>query len=84
MPALILDELKPILAERNIVFSYDDNVCKYFAENCDGKSGARELRKMIRKEIEDKIIAKMIDNPEFNIKSIKVKCDETPELEFTL
>ena len=82
--ALILDELKPILAERNIVFSYDDNVCKYFAENCDGKSGARELRKMIRKEIEDKIIAKMIDNPEFNIKSIKVKCDETPELEFTL
>ncbi len=82
--ALILDELKPLLTERNIEFSYDSKVCSYFAEKCDGKSGARELRKMIRKEIEDKIIAAMIDNPEFNYKSIEVICDELPELKFSL
>ena len=82
--ALILDELKPLLAERNIEFSYDSEVCSYFAEKCDGKSGARELRKMVRKEIEDKIIAAMIDNPEFNYKSIEVTCNEMPELKFSL
>ncbi len=82
--ALILDELKPLLAERNIEFSYDGMVCSYFAEKCDGKSGARELRKMVRKEIEDKIIAAMIDNPEFNYKSIEVTCNEIPELKFSL
>ena len=82
--ALILDELKPILAERNIEFSYDNKLCSYFAEKCDGKSGARELRKMVRKEIEDKIIAEMINNPEFNYKSIEVICNELPELKFSL
>ena len=82
--ALILDELKPILAERHISFSYDSKVCTYFAEKCDGKSGARELRKMVRKEIEDKIIATMIDNPELNFKYVTVKCNNIPELEFSL
>ena len=82
--ALILDELKPILAERNIEFGYDGKVCSYFAEKCDGKSGARELRKMVRKEVEDKIITEMINNPEFNYKSITVICKELPELKFSL
>lgn len=82
--ALILDELKPILAERHISFSYDSKACTYFAEKCDGKSGARELRKMVRKEIEDKIIATMIDNPELNFKYVTVKCNNIPELEFSL
>ena len=82
--ALILDELKPILAEQHISFSYDSKVCTYFAEKCDGKSGARELRKMVRKEIEDKIIATMIDNPELNFKYVTVKCNNIPELEFSL
>ncbi len=81
---LILDELKPLLAERNIKFSYDSSVCSYFAEKCDGKSGARELRKMVRKEVEDKIIGAMIDNPELNFKSVNVICNEAPELEFSL
>ena len=64
--------------------SYDSKVCTYFAEKCDGKSGARELRKMVRKEIEDKIIATMIDNPELNFKYVTVKCNNIPELEFSL
>ncbi len=82
--ALILDELKPLLAERNIEFKYDFEVCSYFAEKCDGKSGARELRKMVRKEVEDKIIGAMIDNPEFSFKSVTVTCNELPELVFNL
>ncbi len=81
--ALILDELKPLLAERNIEFSYDKKVCIYFAEKCDGKSGARELRKMVRKEVEDKIIGEMIDNPEFDFKLVKVTCDDVPKIEIS-
>ncbi len=82
--ALILDELKPLLSERNIDFSYDERLCGYFAEKCDGKSGARELRKMIRKEVEDKIIGLMIDNPEISFKTMHISCDESPKIEYTL
>ena len=81
--ALILDELKTLLAERDIDFNYDKKLCSYFAEKCDGKSGARELRKMIRKEVEDKIIGLMIDNSEINFKSLTVTCDGQPKIEYT-
>ena len=80
--ALVLDELKPLMKERNIEFSYDETVCSYFAEKCNGKSGARELRKMIRKEVEDKIISEMINNPESLFKSIIVKFDETLKISY--
>ncbi|MBO5912322.1 MAG: ATP-dependent Clp protease ATP-binding subunit [Clostridia bacterium] len=73
--ALILDELKPLLLERDIEFEYDSNLCSYFANKCDGRSGARELRKMIRKEVEDKIIGLLIDNPDVTFESMKAECD---------
>ena len=72
---LILNELKPLLSERGIEFSYDLSICSYFASKCDGKSGARELRKMVRKEVEDKIIGLMIDNPDSTFKSFNVEFD---------
>lgn len=81
--ALILDELKLLLSERNIEFSYDDKVCTYFAEQCDGKSGARELRKMIRKDVEDKIIGLIIDNPDITFKTMFVSVSEKPEISYT-
>ncbi len=81
--ALVLDELKPLMKERNIEFTYDDKVCGYFADKCNGKSGARELRKMIRKEVEDKIISEMINNPESTFRSISVEFDETLKISYT-
>ena len=80
---LILNELKPLLLERDIKFFFDDSLCNYFADKCDGKSGARELRKMIRKEIEDKIISLMIDNPDVTFKTITVECNVSPKISFT-
>ncbi len=80
---LILNELKPLLSERDIEFCFDDSLCRYFAEKCDGKSGARELRKMIRKEVEDKIISLMIDNPDVSFKTITVECVDSPKISFT-
>lgn len=81
--ALILDELRPILKEKNITFEYDKAVCTYFAEKCNGKSGARELRKMIRKEVEDKIVGIMIDNPDLQLKTLNVTLNGEPTVVFT-
>lgn len=81
--ALILDELKPLLKERNIEFSYDESLCGYFADRCDGKSGARELRKMIRREVEDKIIGLLIDNSDLDIKTMNAIYQNGVEISYT-
>ncbi len=80
--ALTLNELKPLLAERNIAFSYDESVCEYMANNCETKSGARDIRKLVRKTVEDKIISLLIDNPEVNFKEISVTCENEPQISY--
>ena len=69
--ALMLDELKLSLKEKLIDFNYTSEVCDYLANKCDGgKKGARELRNLIRREIENKIVDIIIDNSEGSISSI--------------
>ena len=76
--ALLLDELKQALMEKAIEFSYDDSVCSYIASKCDGaKSGARELRNIIRREIEDKVVDLIIDDTESKLTSINTTADDT-------
>ncbi len=71
--ALMLEELKAVMSEKNINMSYDKSVCEYLAESSVGaKSGARELRKKIRKNIEDKIVDIIIDNCDKVISKIDV------------
>ncbi len=58
---IMLNELKTALSERNIDFIFDDNVSKYIAQKCDNtKTGARELRNIIRREIETKVVDMII------------------------
>ena len=60
---LILAELKKSLEEKAITLKWDEKVTDYIAENCNSeKSGARDIRRIIRKEVEDKIVNIMIDN----------------------
>lgn len=60
---LMLDEYVETLAERNISLVYDDSVLKWLAEKSfGGKSAARDLRNLIRKNVEDKIALEMIEN----------------------
>ena len=60
---LMLGELAESLAEKNIDFSFGKEVCDYIAAKCEGtKTGARELRNIIRREIEDKIVDMIIEN----------------------
>ena len=71
--AIMLDELKNSLKERLIEFSYDESVCKYLADKCGGgKRGARELRNVIRREIENKAVDIIVEKGEGNLKKLSV------------
>lgn len=59
---LMLDEMKSPLLEKNIKFVYDEKACKLIAEKSHGKKlGARDIRHVIRSEVEDKIAEILID-----------------------
>ena len=75
--ALMLDELKDSLSERLIEFSYDESVCGYLADKCGGgKRGARELRNIIRREIENRLVDIIVDSGEGSIKELSVTADK--------
>lgn len=58
---IMLNELKTALSERNIDFIFDNNVSRYIAQKCENtKTGARELRNIIRREIETKVVDMII------------------------
>lgn len=60
---LLLKELSVALLDKNITFTYNADVCDYLANKCEGtKAGARELRNIIRRELEDKIVDLIINN----------------------
>ena len=74
---IMLNELKTALSERNIDFVFDDTVSKYIAEKCDKtKTGARELRNIIRREIETKVVDMIINENISSGKTLTVKADE--------
>ena len=65
-------------AEKNIDFRFGKEVCDYIAAKCEGtKTGARELRNIIRREIEDKIVDMIIENEGgFSDAKVSVKKNE--------
>jgi ATP-dependent Clp protease ATP-binding subunit ClpC len=61
------------LKEKAIALTYTPEVCRYIAEkSIGGKSGARDLRNNIRREIEDKIATEMVTKGEDAISGIAV------------
>jgi len=71
--ALMLDELKPVLKEKGIEFSYTAKAAEKLAELAGGgKRGARDLRRVIRKNVEDKIAVEIINNS--SVSGISVDC----------
>ena len=58
---LSLKELKSNLSEKKIVFGYSEDVAKYVAKKAYGaKAGARDIRRIVRKELEDEICLMLI------------------------
>ena len=63
--ALMMDEYKDSLSERGIRFTYDEKACIWLAHHAiGGKSGARDLRNLIRKEVEDRITSELVEEGE--------------------
>lgn len=72
---LNLGELSEALFEKNIDISFDKGVYEYIASKCGGtKTGAREIRNIIRREIEDKVVDKIINGD--TIKTVSVKANK--------
>ncbi|MBC8569229.1 ATP-dependent Clp protease ATP-binding subunit [Zongyangia hominis] len=69
--ALLLDEFKDPMKEKGIEFGYDDAALRLIAQKAYGhKSGARDIRRIIRKEVEDKIALLLIQKGEENVSQI--------------
>lgn len=73
--ALMLDEMKEPLAEKNIKIIYDDKALAKIADKSyDKKFGARDIRRVIRKEVEDKV-AELILKEMGGISEISITAD---------
>ncbi len=69
--SIMLQELKDALKDKLIDFKYDKKLCEYLAQKCDSsKRGARDLRNLIRRELENKIVDIIVDKGEGSISKI--------------
>ena len=75
--ALRLDELRQPLKEKGIDLSYDDAALKAIAKKSHGnKGGARDLVRVIRKDIEDKVCELIVDNADKKLEGISVSAED--------
>ena len=74
--SLMLEELRNPLKEKRIGLTIDDEVYKVVAKKSHGgKFGGRDIRKVIRSEIEDVIAETIIDNADRELKEISVTAE---------
>ncbi len=73
---LMLGELKEGLSERAMTFTWDDSVVDYLVrKSYSAEFGARNLRRTIQKDIEDKVAAELIDNYKRELTRVGVTAD---------
>ena len=74
---LMLSEIETVLKDKGIQFVYDDNTPSAIVSKMDGNvRGARDLRNVIRRNIEDKVSTIMIDNLGTTINKILIITDD--------
>ncbi len=75
--ALMLSELDAVMRERSIAFSWDDSVIDYLVrESYSVQYGARNLRRLIQKQIEDAVAAEIIDGHKGQVSQIAVSAPD--------
>lgn len=82
---IMLDELVQSLSEKGFTFRYDDKLVEYLS----GKSysltyGARNLRRLIQKELEDPMAARIIDSFENPITQLSATAEDGAVKLYTL
>ncbi len=66
--ALRLEEMKEILRDKGIAFTYEESAVKAIASAAAGqKSGAREIQKEIRRQIEDPLSMLLVEHPQGSV-----------------
>jgi ATP-dependent Clp protease ATP-binding subunit ClpA len=70
---IMLGEVGAVLSERNIAFSWDDSLVDMLVKEAYSITyGARELRRIIQKKIEDPLAEEMVKPREGGIRSIEI------------
>ena len=73
---LMLEELVEPLQDKGIAFAWDDKAIETIARlSVDGPRGARDLRNVIRRNVEDVVAAKIVDSADSPIKSASVTAE---------
>ena len=79
--ALMLDEYKPGMDAKGIAYSYTPAALKALVKKSQGgKFGARDLRRVIRKAVEDPAAEKLIDGTLASGSTLVVDADENGEI----
>ncbi len=74
---LMIDEMKEPLGEKGIALKYDEEILKIIADKSyDQKFGARDIRKVIRTDVEDQIASEIIENPDKQIRTLTITADD--------
>ena len=74
---LMLTELRDVMAEKNITLTFDDSVLDYLAKKSYSLTyGARNLRRTIQKEIEDRIAGEIVDTHRGRVSSVALSAGE--------
>ena len=73
----MLGELKTVLAEKEITLDYTEGAARYVADKSySHKFGARNMRRFIRREIEDVLAEKMISDYSMTIREVIIGYSE--------
>lgn len=74
---LMLEEYVGSLKEKGIAFRYDQSACDLLArQSVGGRSGARDLRSRIRREVEDKLASLLVERGEGAVSGIAISARE--------
>ena len=69
---IMLQELSQVLEEKNITFTWEDSLLDYLVEKSYSASyGARNLRRLIQKELEDAIAVRLIEGWQYPVSHLK-------------
>ena len=81
----MLEELKTSLGDKGYTFSYDDALVDYLAEKSYSLTyGARNLRRLLQKELEDPMAAQIIDAFEHPITHLRATAEDGAVKLYTL
>ena len=74
--ALMLTELRDVMCGKGIALTWDESVIDYLAKRSYSQTyGARNLRRTIQKEIEDRIAGEIVDTYKGHVRAIALRPD---------